>query len=78
MVYIQLFFGSKSTNEELYMFNFGNKLWQHFQMLHTINESRHGSKRLLIFKDLTKRSHVLIQNDGETIPTSVPGPISGD
>nr|XP_022908012.1 uncharacterized protein LOC111419444 [Onthophagus taurus] len=71
----------ESSGNEEGATNFSQELKKHFQQLQSIHGTRHGSKKIFVFRDLSTCRHVWIRLDGEhhaslEVPYEGPYPVT--
>nr|XP_023013760.1 uncharacterized protein LOC111503638 [Leptinotarsa decemlineata] len=52
--------------------DFFRELRKHFHALRSVSDTRHGERKLFVFKDFTTATHVIIRHDAPKIPLQIP------
>ncbi|XP_074042701.1 uncharacterized protein [Leptinotarsa decemlineata] len=66
------FLASTSTRDIDDAADFIRELRQHFQALRPVSGTRHGERKLFVFKDLATASHVFVRHDASGGPLQLP------
>nr|XP_023028714.1 uncharacterized protein LOC111516846 [Leptinotarsa decemlineata] len=66
------FLASTSTRDIDDSANFIRELRQHFQAIRPVSGTRHGKRKLFVFKDLATASHVFVKHDASGGPLQLP------